>query len=60
MAMMVGFLLYYPMAAFIVFPFGLNASRLSPRVRRRIVWVCFGLTVLPIMVLFGTRLIFID
>ena len=57
MAVMVGFLLFYPAAGLVVLPFALNASRLSPRLRRRIRWLCLGLVLLPFCVLVGVRLI---
>jgi hypothetical protein len=56
MAVMVGFLLFYPTAGLLVLPFALNASRLSPRLRRRMRWLCLVLVLLPICVLVGVRL----
>ena len=57
MAVMVGFLLFYPAAGLLVLPFALNASRLSLRLRRRIRWLCFVLVLLPFCVLVGVRLV---
>ncbi len=57
MAAMVGFLLFYPAAGLVILPFALNASRLSPRLRRRIRWLCLVLVLLPFCVLVGVRLI---
>lgn len=57
MAVMVGFLLFYPAAGLLVLPFALNASRLSPRLRRRMRWLCFVLVLLPFCVLAGVRLV---
>lgn len=54
MADFVGFVLFYPCASFIVLPFALNGSRLSPRLRRRIGWLCCGLALLPFCVLLGS------
>jgi zinc transporter ZupT len=57
MAVMVGFLLFYPAAGLFVLPFALNASRLSSQLRRRMRWLCFMLVLLPVCVLVGVRLI---
>jgi hypothetical protein len=54
MAVFVGFLLFYPCIGLIVLPFALNGSRLSPRLRRRIGWLCCGLALLPFCVLLGS------
>jgi hypothetical protein len=57
MAVMVGFLLFYPAAGLIIFPFALNASHLSPRLRHRMRWLCLVLALLPICLLVGVRLV---
>jgi hypothetical protein len=54
MAVFAGFFLFYPCAALVVLPFALNGSRLSPRLRRRIGWLCCGLALLPFCVLLGS------
>ncbi|HSS48220.1 MAG TPA: hypothetical protein VLX28_04680 [Thermoanaerobaculia bacterium] len=54
MAVFAGFFLFYPCVGLIVLPFALNGSRLSPRLRRRIGWLCCGLALLPFCVLLGS------
>ena len=54
MATFAGFFLFYPCVGLIVLPFALNGSRLSPRLRRRIGWLCCGLALLPFCVLLGS------
>jgi hypothetical protein len=54
MEVFVGFFLFYPCAALIVLPFALNGSQISPRLRRRIGWLCCGLALLPFCVLLGS------
>jgi len=54
MAVFAGFFLFYPCVGFIVLPFALNGSRLSPRLRRRIGWLCCGLALMPFCVLLAS------
>lgn len=54
MAVFVGLFLFYPCASLIFLPFAMNASRLSPRLRRRLGWLCCGLALLPLCALLGS------
>jgi hypothetical protein len=56
MAMLAGFLLFYPAAGLLMLPLGLNASRIPARFRGRLGWGVAGLAVLPILLLIGLRL----
>jgi hypothetical protein len=54
MEIVMGFAGFYPCVGLIVLPFALNGSRLSPRLRRRIGWLCCGLALLPFCALLGS------
>lgn len=56
MAVVAALAFYYPSAALLLLPFGMNASRLPARVRRWVVLACPALALLPIGLLIGIRL----
>ena len=51
MSLMVGLYLYYPSAGFMILPLAMKVSRLSPRLRRGLVWSVPLLVLLPFAVL---------
>lgn len=56
MAVVAALAFYYPAAALLLLPFGMNASRLPSRVRRWVLLACLVIALLPIGLLVGIRL----
>jgi hypothetical protein len=57
MAVVAALAFYYPSAALLLLPFGMNASRLSARVRRWVLLACPVLALLPVVLLVAIRLV---
>lgn len=57
MAVVASLAFYYPSAALLLLPFGMNASRLPTRVRRWVVLACPVVALLPIGLLIAIRLL---
>lgn len=56
MAVVASLAFYYPSAALLLLPFGMNASRLPARVRRWVLFACPVIALLPIGLLIAVRL----